>query len=129
MVENESGVSVDLARAMVDVVEGHRKKAVKRLEELAATTAPRRVAINVNWAGYQFLNAERLKLALEIFKINIEMFPEGYNTWDSLGEAYMKLGKAAKAIAAYEKSLELNPENTNAEEMIARIRGDANTEE
>jgi CubicO group peptidase (beta-lactamase class C family) len=123
LVENESGVSVGLARAMVDVVEGRRKKAVKRLEELATTTAPRRVAINVNWAGYQFLNADRLKLALEIFKINTEMFPEGYNTWDSLGEAYMKLGKDAKAISSYEKSLELNPDNQNAEEMIARIRG------
>jgi CubicO group peptidase (beta-lactamase class C family) len=126
LVENESGISVDLARAIVDVVEGHRKKAVKRLRELAATTAPRRVAINVNWAGYQFLEAERLQLALEIFKINTEMFPEGYNTWDSLGEAYMKLGKDKKAISAYEKSLELNPDNTNAKEMIAKIGGGTN---
>jgi hypothetical protein len=37
----------------------------------------------------------------------------------------MKMGKDAKAISCYEKSLELNPGNSNAEEMIARIRGEA----
>ncbi len=45
-----------------------------------------------------------------------------FNTWDSLGEAFMNMGEDAKAISCYEKSLELNPENTNAEEMIVRIR-------
>ena len=34
----------------------------------------------------------------------------------------MNLGEDAKAISCFEKSLELNPENTNAKEMIARIR-------
>jgi CubicO group peptidase (beta-lactamase class C family) len=123
LVEGESGIRIDVARATLDVLEKHRKKAEKRLRELATTAAPWRVEVNVNWAGYQFLEAERLKPALEIFKLNTEIFPEAYNTWDSLGEAYMKLGKDAKAISSYEKSLELNPENRNAEEMIAKIRG------
>ena len=123
LVENESGISVDVARATLDLLAGHRKKAEIRLRELATTAAPRRVEANINWTGYQFVEAERLKPALEIFKLNTEIFPEAYNTWDSLGEAYMKLGKDAKAISSYEKSLELNPENQNAEEMIATIRG------
>jgi CubicO group peptidase (beta-lactamase class C family) len=128
LVENESAIRVEVARAALDLLDGHRKKADKRLRELATTAAPWRVEANVNWAGYQFLEAERLKPALEMLKLNTEIFPEAYNTWDSLGEAYMKLGKDEKAISSYEKSLELNPENTNAEEMIARIRAGGETE-
>lgn len=63
---------------------------------------------------------------MKIFELNTELFPETFNAWDSLGEAFMKLGKDAKAIACYEKSLELNADNTNAEEMIARIRSGGN---
>ena len=51
------------------------------------------------------------------------MFPEAFNTWDSLGEVHMKLGNDAKAISYFEKSLELNPDNANAKEMIARLQG------
>jgi cytochrome c-type biogenesis protein CcmH/NrfG len=35
----------------------------------------------------------------------------------------MNLGNNEDAIRAYERSLELNPENTNAKTMIERIRG------
>lgn len=76
----------------------------------------------MNFVGYDLLEADRLKPALKIFKINTELFPEAFNTWDSLGEAFMKMGNDARAIACFERSLELNPENTNAEEMIARIQ-------
>jgi cytochrome c-type biogenesis protein CcmH/NrfG len=35
----------------------------------------------------------------------------------------MVLGHDDEAIRAYERSLALNPDNTNAKTMIARIRG------
>jgi CubicO group peptidase (beta-lactamase class C family) len=123
LVEAETGVSVEVARATVDLLDGRTKKAAKRLRELSTTADPRRVERNVNRVGYSLLEADRLKPALQIFMINTELFPEAFNTWDSLGEAYMKLGKDARAISCYEKSLELNPDNRNAEEMIARIQG------
>ena len=77
----------------------------------------------MNFVGYDLLEAGRLKPALKIFEINTELFPEAFNTWDSLGEAFMKMGNDARAIGCFERSLKLNPENTNAEEMIARIQG------
>jgi CubicO group peptidase (beta-lactamase class C family) len=123
LVEDETGVRVEVARAAVDLLEGHAKKAEKRLRELATKGNPRRVGGSVNRVGYSLLEAGRLKPALKIFKLNTELFPEAFNTWDSLGEAHMKSGHDAKAISCYEKSLELNPDNTNAEEMIARIQG------
>ena len=42
---------------------------------------------------------------------------------DSLGEAYMTAGETELAIQNYAKSLELNPENTNAVRQLMRLTG------
>ena len=123
LVEGETGVRLGVARAALDLLEGRTKKAEKALSALAQIEDPRRVEGTVNFVGYSLLEAESLKPALKIFKLNTELFPEAFNTWDSLGEVFMKMGDDARAIACFERSLELNSENTNAEEMIARIQG------
>ncbi len=51
----------------------------------------------------------------------MEVYPQGFNTYDSLGEAYMISGITELAIQNYKKSLELNPENTGATEMLKRL--------
>lgn len=122
LVDGESGVRLEVARATIDLLGGHAKKAEMTLRDLAETENPGRVEAIVNQVGYTLLQTERLEQAAQVFELNTEVFPEASNTWDSLGEALMMLGKDAKAISSYEKSLELNPDNTNAEEMIARIR-------
>ena len=55
-------------------------------------------------------------------ELNVEAFPEAFNTYDSLGEAYMTAGRTADAIANYQRSLDLNPNNTNAAAMLSRLR-------
>jgi cytochrome c-type biogenesis protein CcmH/NrfG len=59
--------------------------------------------------------------AIEVFKLNVEAFPESANTYDSLGEAYMKAGQKELAIKSYAKSLELNPNNRNAVDQLATL--------
>ena len=49
------------------------------------------------------------------------MFPKGFNTYDSLGEAYMENGDKSLAIQNYKKSLELNPKNTHAVEKLKKL--------
>ena len=44
------------------------------------------------------------------------------NTHDSLGEAYMKADRKKPAIEHYERSLVLNPQNTNAGKMLEQLR-------
>ena len=75
----------------------------------------------LNRVGYDLLTEERTNEAIDIFKLNTKLFPEIANTWDSLGEAYMSAGDNVKAMENYRKSLELNPENQNAREMIKQI--------
>jgi cytochrome c-type biogenesis protein CcmH/NrfG len=41
--------------------------------------------------------------------------------YDSLGEAYMAQGEKELAIANYKKSLELDPKNNNAVEMLKKL--------
>ena len=75
----------------------------------------------LNNLGYQYLQGGDVETAIEIFKLNVEAFPEAFNPYDSLGEAYMTQGDTTQAVANYKKSLELNPNNTNAVEMLAKM--------
>lgn len=75
----------------------------------------------LNNLGYQLLGMKKIKEAIEIFKLNVDVFPESSNVYDSLGEAYMINGDKELAIKNYEKSLELNPDNKNAIEMLKKL--------
>ncbi|MEJ2542866.1 MAG: serine hydrolase [Calditrichaceae bacterium] len=77
-----------------------------------------------NRLGYILLSMNKVSDAIEVFKLNVESYPEGYNTYDSLGEAYMINGQKELAIKNYKKSLELNPQNTNAVEMLKKLNED-----
>lgn len=75
----------------------------------------------LNNLGYQLLQDKNLDGAIEIFKLNIEAYPEKANTYDSLAEAYMKKGDKELAVKNYKKSLELNPKNKNAVEKLKEL--------
>jgi tetratricopeptide (TPR) repeat protein len=74
-----------------------------------------------NGIGYSLMNSGKIAEAIEVFKLNVELFPESFNVYDSLGEAFMKSGDNENAIKNYQKSLELNPNNTNAKEMLQKL--------
>ena len=53
--------------------------------------------------------------------MNAELYPNSANVYDSLGEAYMNSDDNKNAIKNYKKSLELNPNNDNAREMLKKL--------
>jgi len=59
--------------------------------------------------------------AIAIFQRNVQEYPESWNVYDSLGEAYMKTGQKDLAIANYQKSLQLNPKNQNGIDMLRKL--------
>jgi dienelactone hydrolase len=75
----------------------------------------------LNTLGYVLLGEGRFKEAIEIFKLNVAVYPEAFNTYDSLAEAYLANNERELAIKNYRKSLELNPQNTNATAVLKRI--------
>lgn len=78
----------------------------------------------LNGLGYEIMGAGDLDGAIRIFEMNVEMFPEDSNPFDSLGEAYMNRGDTELAITNYERSLELDPSNANAVEMLEKLRSE-----
>lgn len=79
---------------------------------------------NLNALGYYLLGKEKYDEAIEIFKLNLELFPESANVYDSLGEAYMNKGDKELAILYYEKALEKNPEYPSAIAALERLKGE-----
>ena len=77
----------------------------------------------INNLGYVLMRQNKLADAIAIFKLNVELYPKAWNTYDSLGEAYMTNGEKELAIANYKKSLELNPGNGNGAAMLKKLEG------
>ncbi len=76
----------------------------------------------LNGLGYEMLlNKKQLDTALALFKLNVETYPEASNPYDSYGEALLEKGDKPEAIKNYKKSLELNPGNDNAREVLKTL--------
>lgn len=72
--------------------------------------------------GYAALWANKVAEAIEIFKLIVAEFPSSSNSYDSLGEAYLANGDTVLSLSNYARSLDLNPDNFNAEDQIERIK-------
>ena len=84
------------------------------------------IEAGLNTQGYMLLEQKKVDEAILVFTLNTQLFPKAWNTWDSLGEAYMIKGEKDMAIAFYKKSMDLNPKNTNGKQMLAKLMGESN---
>ncbi|NND32454.1 MAG: serine hydrolase [Saprospiraceae bacterium] len=75
----------------------------------------------LNRVGYQLLEAGFLQQAIDVFRVNVALYPESFNVYDSLGEAYLSNGESEKAKVNYQRSLELNPQNLNAKKVLETL--------
>ncbi len=75
----------------------------------------------INQLGYFLLRRQRTPDAVEVFRLNTDAFPRSANAYDSLGEALLAAGDTVQGVASYRRSLELNPGNTNAAEVLRRV--------
>ena len=82
---------------------------------------------DLNTLGYQLLARGRVDDAIEVFKLNVEMFPQSWNPYDSLAEAYAAKGEKALAIENYRKSIAINPKNDNGRTALERLEKPAST--
>jgi hypothetical protein len=77
----------------------------------------------VNNLGYAYLGEKKFELAIAVFSYNVDRYPDSWNTYDSLAEAYMTKGEKDLAIKYYRRSLELNPGNEGAKANIKKMGG------
>lgn len=78
---------------------------------------------SLNRLGYSLMQEKQLDASIAVFQLNTEAYPDSYNVYDSLGEAYAARGDRELAIANYKKSLQLNPASNSAKEAIGRLEG------
>ena len=77
----------------------------------------------VNVVGEELAAEGHHEDAIIIYQLNAERFPESSAPWSGMGESYEALGDIENAIAAYEKSLELRPNQQNLVQKVAELKG------
>jgi CubicO group peptidase (beta-lactamase class C family) len=106
------------------LLQGKTEEAVQGYRALRKAN-PKDDAVNenrLNNLGYQFMSRRKYDEAVAVFALNVEFFPESWNVYDSLGEAYMNKGEVRLAKENYEHSLRLNPENINGAKTLDRLQ-------
>ena len=93
----------------------------------------------MNALGYEKLQAGDLEDAVELFKLNVEAYPNSANVYDSLADGYVATGDRELAIQFSEKTLEMlrtNPPanaqfaaaiRQSAEQKLRNLRGGPST--
>ena len=75
----------------------------------------------LNSIGYEALREKNFEKAIAIFKINLVLYPNSSNVYDSLAEAYMKSGDTLKSIENYKKSLTFDSGNFRAKQQLKKL--------
>jgi hypothetical protein len=96
--------------------------AVLRDSAYYATAVPGFEA-GINQLGYRYLRDGATENAIAVFQLNVALFPESANAYDSLGEGYLVRGDTALAITHYRRAVALEPDSRNAREVLARLGG------
>lgn len=98
-------------------------RALMRYRELKESAAERYdfSEQELNGLGYYYMAEGKLDIAQRLLALNLEMFPEAFNAWDSMGEVLMNMGNKDEAIRHYRRALELNPASGNAKAMLKKL--------
>jgi dienelactone hydrolase len=93
---------------------GGAAKVAKNLEEARKHDSKAKLFPEdiVNFMGYEHLQAQDNKGAIEILKLNAEAYPNSPNVYDSLSDAYFADGQRDLARENAKKALELLPSDT-----------------
>ena len=70
---------------------------------------------------YHFPEEHKYTEAVETLKLNMELFPDSWNVYDSYGEALLNMGRKDEAIKMYRRSIELNPKNEGGKKVLEQL--------
>lgn len=88
---------------------------INNLEEFSYGSYP------LNRLGYSYLNKNNIDASIAVFEINIKLFPDSWNVYDSYGEALRRIGRLQESRENYQKSVELNPQNQGGLNAITEL--------
>ncbi len=119
----ENSAAVHFGKALKTKGTDHAMDVMKKLKKLeeSGESGIYFKESEFNTLGYVFLFNKKVDEALLVFKNNVKLYPDSWNTYDSLGEGLLAAGKYEKSRKYYEKSIAMNPENENGKKMLAKI--------
>ncbi len=71
-----------------------------------------------NSLGYRLLRNKEYENAVEVLKMNVVLFPESANVYDSLADAYLAQGDSLQTFNNFKKTLEYNESNGKAKRFV-----------
>jgi CubicO group peptidase (beta-lactamase class C family) len=71
--------------------------------------------------GLRFAELGDYDNAILIFKAVVSEYPESWEAYNGLGEAYLQKGDRPSSIQSFKRALELNPENAVAREKLKEL--------
>lgn len=83
----------------------------------------------INTFGYNLINQNKLEYANKVLKMNVQLFPESANVYDSYGESFMLMGKKEDAIKYFEMAIAKDKDGITAEnsrKQIEKIKSGGN---
>jgi len=75
----------------------------------------------LNTLGYELLDAKRANDAVAVLRVAAELYPDSYNAWDSLGEAWLAAGVRHRAAFCYARAVRLKPDYQWGKDALQRI--------
>jgi len=63
---------------------------------------------SINVLGYRLLGLNKTEAAIEVFKLNIDEYPNSANTYDSFGDALLAKGDSINALKNFKRSFEID---------------------
>ena len=67
----------------------------------------------LNSIAYEFMNEGIRTICIKLFKLNVHLFPEEANVYDSIAEAYAHYNEYDLALKNYEKTVETARKNSD----------------
>lgn len=71
-----------------------------------------------NSLGYRLIRDKEYDNAVEVLKMNVVLFPESANVYDSLADAYLAQGDSLQAFNSFKKALDYNKGNDKAKRFV-----------
>lgn len=94
---------------------------LKVFEEIQSNSEFKIRPNDLKMPGHVLLQEGKTEEALEVFKKNIEIFPDDSGVYNSYAEALAVSGDLTNAKIYYEKALEMNANNQNAHEILRHL--------
>ncbi|MGB8657197.1 MAG: tetratricopeptide repeat protein [Candidatus Zixiibacteriota bacterium] len=76
----------------------------------------------VNEIGNLWMDKENYGAAINVFRVNVKLSPDSWVAYEVLADAYMKNKQFEPALANYEKSIEINPDNSLGKQQIKILK-------